>query len=190
MVTIKQLRMEAIQEELDEIEEGIPELTGIWNHLFNEHLELATACYPMLKEKLDMLRMERNREVPAQPAPPAVVSQADLLKAVEELQSKLAAMSGQPSKPPVAPLPRADKKYRLLDTDVSRWTGKPQVHAVMDILAAHVKVGEVFTNSQAVEAMRLNREALGTRQDPADVWDYYKGRSADGLLQHGNIEVA
>lgn len=193
-MTELQLRVAAIAEELDEIEEGVPELTGIWNHLFREHVDLATAAYPYLKEKLDLLRFERNREVP--PPDPSRQELVDQLKQLSELVAKLQGNT----QPPVNPAQpgqgaqvastRSERRYRLVNVDVSRWTTKPQVVAIMDVLAAHFPVGSVFSNSEAVAAVRANKQVLGTRQDPADVWDYYKGRSADGLLQHGNIELA
>jgi hypothetical protein len=188
-MTETQLRVAAIAEELEEVEEGIPELTGIWNHLLREHVGLATAAYPYLKEKLDLLRLERNMAPEPPPAP-----KVDVAAAVAQLQelTKLLAQLQQ-SKPPVqgvSAVGKTARRYRLVSVDVGRWTTKPQVHAIMDIIAAHYQVGDTFTNDEVVAAMRANREVLGTRQDPADVWDYYKGRSADGLLQHGNIELA
>jgi hypothetical protein len=206
-MTEAQLRVAAIAEELDEVEEGIPELTGIWNHLLREHVGLATAAYPYLKEKLDLLRLERKMAPEPPPAPRVDVTAA--VAQLQELTKLLAQLQG--SKPPVQPgqgvqteavqaatgqldgkhqAIKQDRRYRLVSTDVDRWTTKPQVLAIMEVLKAHFQEGDVFTNSQAVEAVRANRQLLGTRQDPADVWDYYKGRSADGLLQHGNIELA
>jgi hypothetical protein len=94
------------------------------------------------------------------------------------------------AQPPVkrANVVRGGKRYRLLSDDVS-WTTKPQVQAVMEILKAHVVVGEVLDEATIVEAMVANEAVLETRQGGKRVWDYYKGNHAEGLRMHGNVEV-
>ncbi len=108
----------------------------------------------------------------------------DLLGQLQDLRSR-----------PLLPSPygggaavkRAPRKYKLIKEDVG-WSTKPQVHAVMAILKTVVKVGEVADEDQIVEAMEKHCETLQTRQPPRRIWDYYKGASAEGLLEHGNIE--
>lgn len=83
--------------------------------------------------------------------------------------------------------PRGNRQYRLLKTDVS-WSTKAQVHAVMEILKAHVQVGEVVDEADIVQAMIANEHVLETRQGGKRIWDYYKGDHVEGLTAHGNLE--
>ena len=113
---------------------------------------------------------------------------------IEELEAKVAELSAQiaapksdaPAKPPVQPVVRGSKKYRLLSTDVG-WSTTPQVHALMAILGAHVEVGGTIAESDIVAAMEANVGVLATRQGGKRIWDYYKGK--EGLSMHGNVEV-
>ncbi len=82
---------------------------------------------------------------------------------------------------------RTGRKYKLLKTDVN-WSTKPQVHAVMNILAAHLKIGDIIEEEQIVQMMVANENVLATRQGGKRIWDYYKGNNAEGLLAHGNVE--
>ncbi len=107
----------------------------------------------------------------------------DLLGQLQDLRSRPVADSPYGG----AAIKRAPRKYRLVKEDVG-WSTKPQVHAVMSILKTVVKVGEVADEDQIIEAMEKHAEALCTRQPPRRIWDYYKGASAEGLLEHGNIE--
>ena len=109
---------------------------------------------------------------------------------IQELEAQLAALKAQPAPAPPVPLKvaRGLKKYRLLKTDVS-WSTKPQVSALMAILSAHVEVGGTLDESTIVAAMEANVAVLATRQGGKRIWDYYKGRGADGLLLHGNVEI-
>ena len=107
---------------------------------------------------------------------------AELLAQVEALKS------GAKAKLPVQPVVRGSKRYKLLSDDVS-WSTKPQVHAVMSILRAHVEVGGTLDESTIVEAMVANERVLETRQGGKRIWDYYKGNHAEGLRMHGNVEV-
>jgi hypothetical protein len=58
----------------------------------------------------------------------------------------------------------------------------------MAILSAHVEVGGVLDESTIVEAMEANVGVLQTRQGGKRIWKYYRGRHAEGLEMHGNIE--
>ena len=115
---------------------------------------------------------------------------------IEELEAKVAELSAQiaapksdaPAKPPVQPVVRGSKKYKLLSTDVG-WSTKPQVHAVMAILMAHAEVGSVLDEAAIVGAMVANEAVLVTRQGGKRIWDYYKGTHCEGLTAHGNVEV-
>lgn len=109
---------------------------------------------------------------------------------LRELLSQLQTLKAQPASEEriqVAFVKRAPRKYRLLKDDVG-WSTKPQVHAVMRILRTIVKVGEVADEDQIVAAMEEHADLLNTRQPPRRIWDYYKGSSAEGLLEHGNID--
>lgn len=128
-------------------------------------------------------------------------------KTIEELQAELAAIQAKlASIPPVQTEPRAVSpkvvssvpvvakktkviRYRLLSTNVG-WSTVPQVHALMAVLVhgLELKVGDVFTNEQAIAAAELNVKVLNTKQTGKRIWDYYKGNSAEGLMAHGVIE--
>lgn len=83
--------------------------------------------------------------------------------------------------------PRLGSRYRLLKTEVG-WSTKPQVHAVMEILKAHIEVGQEVDEEDIVRMMEANRDVLQTRQPPRRIWDYYKGDWSEGLMAHGNVE--
>ena len=112
---------------------------------------------------------------------------------IQELEAQLAALKAQlepaavQPKPPVQPVIRGSKRYRLLSTDVS-WSTKPQVGAIVAILAAHAKVGDVLQEDHIIQMMEANVEVLQTRQGGKRVWKYYRGSHAEGLEMHGNIE--
>lgn len=117
---------------------------------------------------------------------------------IAELEALLATLRGTPTAVPTTkpiapaavkpPVQRATKKYKLLKTDVS-WTNKPQVHAVMAILAAHMEIDDVVGEDEIIEMMIANEDVLATRQGGKRIWDYYKGTHNDGLIAHGNVEV-
>lgn len=86
-----------------------------------------------------------------------------------------------------ATVTRSTRKYKLLSDDVS-WSTKPQVHAVMNILTAHLSIGDIIDEGEIVKMMVANEAVLETRQGGKRVWDYYKGNGNDGLLVHGNVE--
>lgn len=123
----------------------------------------------------------------------------DLVAAkIAELEALIATLRGTPTVVPTIkpaaptavkpPVQRVAKKYKLLKTDVS-WTNKPQVHAVMAILTAHMEVGDVVGEDAIVKMMVANEDVLATRQGGKRIWDYYKGTHNDGLIAHGNVEV-
>lgn len=80
-----------------------------------------------------------------------------------------------------------NNSYRLLKVEVA-WSTKPQVHALMQIIAAHAKVGDVIREEDIVKMAVANEAVLQTRQGGKRIWDYYKGNHAEGLTAHGNVE--
>ena len=173
-------RMVGITEEILECQD-LKELKALWcfgQHEDNEYGDAqfvpdfkAAAARLRSKEEVAMLNVESLE-----------AKVAELLAQVEALKS------GAKAKPPVQPVVRGSKRYKLLSDDVS-WSTKPQVHAVMSILRAHVEVGGVLDEAMIVEAMVANEAVLETRQGGKRIWDYYKGNHAEGLRMHGNVEV-
>lgn len=113
-----------------------------------------------------------------------------LIKANAEMKAKIDAFIAEAAKASAAKMgtKRADKKWKLQSTDVS-WTTKPQVRALMAIVNAHMEVGDVVLESQIVAAIIENEAVLNTRQGGRKIWDYYKGNTADGFLEHGNFVI-
>lgn len=103
-----------------------------------------------------------------------------------------APVTAQPAPAPAIKLPvvgaAQNKRYRLIKTDVS-WSKTPQVIAIMDILMAHMAIGEARDESDIVRMMEANTSVLShTVQGGKKIWDYYKGNHARGLVAHGNLE--
>ena len=175
-----QERSIGIIEEIGEVQ-SLAELKALWcfgQHEDNEYGDAqfvpdfkAAAARLRSKEEVAMLNVESLE-----------AKVAELLAQVEALKS------GAKAKPPVQPVVRGSKRYRLLSDDVS-WSTKPQVHAVMSILRAHVEVGGTLDEATIVSAMVANEAVLETRQGGKRIWDYYKGMHAEGLRMHGNVEV-
>lgn len=167
-------RLNAIREELSEVD-SLPELQAIWCHWEAECPEAANsqACMDAIRSRLKVLPRPEHKEV----------SQEEVLKS---LLAQLEELRQRP-KPVVVQAPRSSRKYKLLKTDVS-WTSKPQVHAIMHILGAHVKPGDVVDECDIVNMMVANEDILKTKQGGKRVWDYYKGDSGEGLVAHGNLE--
>ena len=173
-------RMEGIVDEIREVAD-LSELKALWcfgQHEDNEYGDAqfvpdfrAAAARLRSKEEVAMLNVESLE-----------AKVAELLAQVEALKSSTQA------KPPVQPVVRGSKRYKLLSDDVS-WSTKPQVHAVMSILRAHVEVGGTLDESTIVAAMEANVAVLETHQGGKRIWDYYKGDHAEGLRMHGNVEV-
>lgn len=118
-------------------------------------------------------------------APPVAEPTNDELKAkLEGLLKELAEL-----KPPAPKrvVTRGGRSYRLLKKDVA-WSTKPQVHAIMQIVGAHMQEGEVRTEEEIVEMMVQNEAVLQTKQGGKRIWDYYKGEHNEGLVAHGNME--
>lgn len=127
-------------------------------------------------------------EVPIEEAPAAPAAEPTVDDRIALLLAQIAELKQSLTKSaPKAAKPRVDRQYKLLKTDVS-WSTKPQVHALMRILAAHVEVGETVYESQIVQMMEENVAVLATRQGGKRIWDYYKGTSNDGLEAHGNVQ--
>ena len=175
-----QEHMEAITEEILDCQD-LKELKALWCFGQHEDNEYGDAQFvPDFKAAAARLRSKEEVAMPNVESLEAKV--AELLAQVEALKS------GAKTKPPVQPVVRGSKRYKLLSDDVS-WSTKPQVHAVMSILRAHANVGDVLDESTIVAAMEANVAVLETRQGGKRVWDYYKGTHAEGLRMHGNVEV-
>ena len=184
-----QERMEGMAAEIGEISD-LAELKAL--HCFGqaENNEYGDAAYvPHFKTAVARLR---NKEEVAMPNVESLEAKvAELLAQVEALKSRTVNGQNKPgatTKPPVKPVVRGSKRYRLLKTDVS-WSTKPQVAALMQILEAHMKVGDVLDEATIVEACVANEHVLQTRQGGARIFAYYKGNHAEGLMMHGNLEV-
>lgn len=159
-------RLNAVREELCEVQ-SLAELKAIWCHWQCEYPDVArdVECNLMVRSTLFRLRIFGER-IPEFEEPQAVE---------------------QPTQRPPVHRDRGSRKYVLLKTDVS-WSTKAQVHALMEILAAHVEVGQEVDESDIVRMMEANEEVLQTRQGGKRIWDYYKGDHNEGLRAHGNIE--
>jgi hypothetical protein len=172
-------RMEAITEEILECQD-LKELKALWCFGQANNNEYGDAQFvPDFKAAAARLKSKEEAAVPNVGSLEAKV--AELLAQVEALKS------GAKANPPVQPVVRGSKRYRLLSDDVS-WSTKPQVHAVMAILRAHVEVGGVLDEASIVAAMEANVAVLETRQGGKRIWDYYKGTHCEGLMAHGNVE--
>jgi hypothetical protein len=166
---------------LEEVASAITraELKEIWciNQEANECPPELTLAYVAAANKL-------RREEP-------VGGEADDLQSkVRELEAQLAALGAVPVAAPVTKLQRTQrstKRYQLLDTNVS-WGTADQIHAIMAIVEAHVKVGEIFEEEAMISALEANSGVLQTTQGARKVWNYYKGNHARGLELHGNIK--
>ena len=172
-------RMVGIAEEILDCQD-LKELKALWRFGQSNNNEYADAQFvPDFKAAAARLRSKEEVAMPKVEDLEAKV--AELLAQVEALKS------GAITKPPVQPVVRGSKRYKLLSDDVS-WSTKPQVHAVMSILRAHVEVGGTLDESTIVAAMEANVAVLETRQGGKRIWDYYKGDHAEGLMAHGNVE--
>jgi hypothetical protein len=170
-----QERMEGIVEELAEVT-SMGELKALWCFGQAEGNEYGdAACVPYFKGAVVRLRKEKPVEQ------------------VEDVQAKLNALLQQleelkgAKKPAAVPIVKSTRKYKLLKLEVE-WSTKPQVHAIMDILGAHAKPGDVLDEGDIVKMMVENEHVLQTKQGGKRIWDYYKGDHAEGLMVHGNVE--
>jgi uncharacterized protein YkuJ len=176
----RKARSIAILEELREAE-TMAELQALWCHGQREASEYADASYvPSFKEAVRRLRpLNRVHTAPS-------TSAADKIAQMEQMLAELKSLQAlqQSAAPKVQ---RSFNRYRLLSTEV-KWTTKPQVHAIVAILAAHMQVGDVVDEADIVRMMVNNEVVLDTRQGGEKVWKYYKGKHDLGLEAHGNIE--
>jgi hypothetical protein len=174
-------RMEGIVAEIGEIAD-LAELKALWCFGQVENNAYAdAACVPHFKAAFARLKNQKKEEVP--------METMNLEARIAELLAQVEALKGNPPvQAPHQPIVRGSKRYRLLSTDVS-WSTKPQVRALMEVLAAHVEVGGELSEATIVEAMVANEAVLETRQGGKRIWDYYKGNHAEGLRMHGNVEV-
>lgn len=172
-----QERFDAIIEELAELN-SMEELKALWCFGQQERNEYGdAACVPYFKTAVARLRGQRKEEPVEQ---------------VEDVQAKLTALLQQLEelkgvRPAPVPIVRSGRKYRLLKVE-AEWSTKPQVHAILQILGAHAKPGDVLEESDIVKMMVENEHVLQTRQGGKRIWDYYKGDHAEGLIAHGNVE--
>jgi hypothetical protein len=172
--------MEAITEEILGCQD-LKELKALWCFGQSNNNEYGDAQFvPDFRAAAARLRSKEEVAMPNVESLEAKV--AELLAQVEALKS------GAKVDLPVQPVVRGGKRYRLLSTDVS-WSTKPQVAALMQILAAHMKVGDVLDEATIVQACITNEHVLQTRQGGARIFAYYKGNHAEGLMMHGNLEV-
>ena len=165
---------DAIIEELAELN-SMEELKALWCFGQAEGNEYGdAACVPYFKGAVERLRKEKPVEQ------------------VEDVQAKLTALLQQLEelkgvKSAAVPIVRSGRKYRLLKVE-AEWSTKPQVHAILQILGAHAKPGDVLDEADIVKMMVENEHVLQTRQGGKRIWDYYKGDHAEGLMAHGNVE--
>lgn len=158
-------RLEGIREEISEVA-SLAELKALWCFGAEYGDALFVADF---KSAVARLRNQAPQAAEFVPTPDVQVASAV-------------------TKPPVQGVQRGRNQYRLLDTNVG-WSTKPQVHALMAILQAHLPVGGVADEADIVAAMEANVAVLETRQGGKRIWDYYKGMHAEGLRMHGNVEV-
>ena len=175
-----QEHMEAITEEILDCQD-LKELKALWCFGQQNNNEYGDAQF-VPDFKAAAARLRSKEEVAMLNVESLEAKVAELLAQVEALKP------GAKVDLPVQPVVRGSKRYKLLSDDVS-WSTKPQVHAVMAILRAHAEVGNVLEEATIVAAMEANIAVLETRQGGKRIWDYYKGRGADGLLLHGNVEI-
>ena len=163
-----------ITEEIAEVQ-SLNELKALWCFGQAEGNEYGdAACVPYFKGAVERLRKEKPVEQ------------------VEDVQAKLTALLQQLEelkgvKSAAVPIVRSGRKYRLLKVE-AEWSTKPQVHAILQILGAHAKPGDVLDEADIVKMMVENEHVLQTRQGGKRIWDYYKGDHAEGLMAHGNVE--
>ena len=172
-------RLESIEEELEEVAE-LPELKAIWCHWQAEWPDVANhpTCAVLIKQAVRRVKLA----TPVQPEMSSKEQLKDLLKQIEELKaSQPAAVAA--AQPPVR---RSTCKYELLKTDVT-WSTIPQVHAIMHIISAHAKPGDVLDEADIIQMMEANVAVLQTRQGGEKIWKYYKGDHDRGLTAHGNL---
>ncbi len=180
-----QQMQEAIQEYLDA--ETIQEVEA----LDQAHQEAGT--FDEMKEVSDAAinRLSPDEEeMEETPAPAATTEEKidEIARLQLEMRAQMLAFIAEATKA-AAVRPgskRTDKLWKLVSTDIS-WTTKPQVRALMAIINAHWKVGSVVPESKIVAAIVENEALLNTRQGGRKIWDYYKGNTADGFLEHGNF---
>lgn len=169
-----QERRRAIQEEVGECENSL-ELEAIVRHWDREYAEA-------IEDQQIMCWVNEKRQEFAS-MPPIV---EDHNAKIRELFSQIHELESMPPQPRV-PVQRTSRKYKLLKTEVT-WSTKPQVLAIMHIIAAHAVPGDVLDEDDIVNMMVANENVLQTRQGGKRIWDYYKGTHNEGLVAHGHFE--
>lgn len=165
----------AVVDEIAEVKD-LPELKALWCFGQSEgNLYGDAGCVSHFKMAVKRLRREEPVE-------------KSLIERVRELELELERLRSGSEKARVdQPVHRAGRRYRLLKEDVG-WSTKPQVHALMAIIKAHAKVGDVLDEADIVRMVEANRAVLDTVQTGKRIWDYYKGDHNEGLTAHGNVE--
>ena len=166
-------RMQGIAEEIKGVE-TLSELKALYCFGQSNNNEYGDAQFvPHFKDAVARLRNQVKEEVPMETMN-LEARIAELLAQVEALKSRTVNdqnKSGTTAQPPVKQVVRGGKRYRLLSTDVS-WSTKPQVAALMQILEAHMKVGDVLDEATIVQACITNEHVLQTRQGGARIFAY------------------
>lgn len=174
-----QERMQGIAEEIKEVE-TLSELKALYCFGQSNNNEYGDAQF-VPEFRAAVARLRSKEEVAMLNVESLEARVAELLAQVEALKS------GAKANPPVQPVVRGSKRYRLLSDDVS-WSTKPQVAAIMMIIKANAKVGDVLEEEHIIAMMEANVDVLQTRQGGRRVWKYYRGNHAEGLEMHNNIE--
>ena len=150
----------SIAEEFGEVE-TVEELKALWCFGQEVNNEYADAeCVPMFRDAVARLRAQPPvlQGVPQE----VKVEETENDARIRELSLEIQRLRAQVKPQATVPV-RSGRRYRLLDTNVS-WSTKPQVIALMDILKAHIPVGEVADEEDIVAACIANEHVLKTRQ--------------------------
>lgn len=176
-------RVQSILEELGEVQ-TMAELKAI--HCFGGDYADARFTEPF-KQAVKKLRPLNE----ALRVPEPIINDDVMNLKIAEMQAEIDRLRDATPQPPtktsVQRIERVGRKYRLLSTDVS-WSTKPQVQAIVAILGAHAKLGDVLDEGDIVKMMVANEAVLRTKQGGKRIWDYYKGDHFEGLAAHRNVE--
>lgn len=110
---------------------------------------------------------------------------------IARLEARIQQLEQEKTQPKIdrSKVERIGNRYKIVTLDLTRWgTKKPQVHALVKILAREFGVGKEVAESEIIEAVEKHASELRTRQEPKRIWQYYKGDHSDGLTAHGIIE--
>ena len=187
---MRQERKQGIVEELAEVS-SMSELKGLWAFGQVESNEYADAQFvPNFKATVARLRGKEEATMDVPVVEMTVEQELAALRAeVAAMKAAAVAAPKVEAASPVKESSRSGRKYRLLSDDLS-WSTTPQVHGILAILKAHVPVGGVISDEDAVAAMVANEKTvLRTTQGGEKIWRYYVGKHERGLMAHGNLEI-